>query len=127
MALTRITITIPADLVRAADKAARGQDRSRSWVVADALRRELGATTRRVREETAAPYTATPHAEAFAAARTRHLAADLKLTPSERARRADSMGDLAESRELRPTRDQVISFASYDEFYAWKTSRRIVG
>lgn len=127
MALTRITITLPADLVRAADKAAKAQDRSRSWVVADALRRGLAKPAAQVREVAVAPYHAVPDAAAFEAVRLQHLATDLKLTPGERLRRVEAMGELAPPATRRAARHQVVAFDSYDEFYAWKTSRRITG
>jgi hypothetical protein len=126
MALTRITITLPAELVRAADKAAKAQDRSRSWVVADALKRGLARPATQVREVAVAPYTAAPDAAAFEAVRLQHLATDLKLTPSERLHRIEGMGALVPTTH-RGTRHQVSSFDTYDEFYAWKTSRRIAG
>lgn len=122
MALTRITITLPADLVRAADKAAKAQDRSRSWVVADALKQRLVARAFRVSEVTVAPYAAE-----FEAARVQHLAADLKLSPTERLQRLEGMGELTPGTRRRGPRQQVIAFDSYDEFYAWKTTRRIAG
>jgi hypothetical protein len=126
MALTRITITVPAELVRAADKAAKAQDRSRSWVVADALKRGLAGPATQVREVAVAPYHAVPDAAAFEAVRLHHLAADLKLTPGERLHRIEDMGALAPAAQ-RGARHQVLAFDSYDEFYAWKTSRRIAG
>jgi hypothetical protein len=43
MALARISITIPRELLAEADGAARQLDRSRSWIVADAVRRYLRA------------------------------------------------------------------------------------
>ncbi len=39
MSLLRITCTIPADVLKAADRLAKRLERSRSWVVAEALRR----------------------------------------------------------------------------------------
>ena len=91
MALTRITITLPAGLVRAADQAARAQDRSRSWVVADALKRGLATPATQVREVAVAPYRAAADAAAFEAIRLQHLATDLELTPSERLHRVEAM------------------------------------
>ena len=39
MPLSRITVTVPENVVQAADELARALDRSRSWVVAEAIRR----------------------------------------------------------------------------------------
>ena len=39
MSLIRVTCTLPADVLRAADRLGKHMDRSRSWVVAEALRR----------------------------------------------------------------------------------------
>lgn len=39
MSLVRVTCTLPADVLKAADGLAKRLDRSRSWVVAEALRR----------------------------------------------------------------------------------------
>jgi hypothetical protein len=127
MALTRITVTLPAELVRAADTAAEAQDRSRSWIVADALRRGLATPGAPVREIPAVAHTATPHAEAFAAAQLQHLADDLALTPVERLTRLGEMAALTQHARRRSSRDQVLAFDAYDEFYAWKTRRRIAG
>lgn len=61
MALKRISVTIPEGLVRAADRRARELERSRSWVVVEALRRFLHdeqatGDTAVVRESPVDPY-----------------------------------------------------------------------
>lgn len=119
MALERITITIPKDVLAAADRQARQLGRSRSWVITEAVRgyaRTSGVS------EPPPPYAA----EAVAEARTRHLLTALQLTPAERLRRADELTRLA--RAVRPARrgrrQQIIAFDAYEDFYEWKKARR---
>jgi len=120
--LTRITITIPGDLVSGADRKARELDRSRSWVVAQAVREYLGhpAPAPRVVREPDGVY----EARAVAEARTRHLAHDLTLTPAERLHRSENLARLARQVRPRARRHQVIGFDTYEDYYAWKTASR---
>lgn len=126
MALKRITITIPGDLLREADRRAKALDRSRSWVVAAALRAELAppatpAPPLGVREPARSP-----SAAEFAFARSAHLVRDLTLSPTERLRQAEELAHFAdEVHPPRRVRDQVIGFDTYEDFYAWKRTRRI--
>jgi len=120
MPLTRISITVPKPLVAAADRRARQLDRSRSWVVAEALRGYLGSGPAILREP-AVPYEASAQ---VAAARRRHLLDDLRLSPEERLRATDELVRLSRLvREPRPRRAQVIGFDSYDDFYEWKKAQ----
>ena len=43
----RISMTLPADLLREADREAERLDRSRSWIIAEALRRYFGQVAKR--------------------------------------------------------------------------------
>ena len=131
MPLERISITIPKDVLEAADRRAAELDRSRSWVVVDALRRYLGSAgagrsevqpARVVREVAPILYVAGEVTEA----RLRHLRAELALTPSERLRRAEELGSLARQAQRRGRRQQAIGFESYEDFYEWK-KRRLIG
>lgn len=131
MPLERISITIPKDVLEAADHRAAELDRSRSWVVVDALRRYLGSVgagrsegqpASVVREVAPILYVAGEVAEA----RLRHLRAELALTPSERLRRAEELGSLARQAQRRGRRQQAIGFESYEDFYEWK-KRRLIG
>src|SRR6266566_3448783 len=103
MALERISITLPKDVLAAADKRARALDRSRSWLIVEAIRAYVAAApaTARVREVAAPPYAA---AQEVADARRHHLLTDLKRSPAERLRRAEELGRLA--RLVRPRRAQ---------------------
>jgi predicted transcriptional regulator len=126
MAYARVSLTLPKALLAAADRRAKELDRSRSWVTAQALRQWLvpgqplaDAGSWLVRE-TAAPY----ETEEVANSRRRHLAAELKLSPAERLRRAVELGRLARARQPRGPRAQIIGFDSYEDFYEWKKGRR---
>ena len=129
MAIARISVTVPRDLVAAADRRARELDRSRSWLVADALRRYLSGgpnaapRSGRVVTEPVAAYTAV--ASEVAEARRRHRAAELALPAVERLRRAEELGRLARQAQRRPRRQQVIGFDSYEDFYQWKKARLV--
>lgn len=129
---TRISVTLPPEVVEAADARAQALDRSRSWVVAEALRRYLAAAPG---EEVAGMerrglYVAEPAAPAYAAraverARARHLRAEAALPVDERLRRAEELGRLARRAQGRGVRCQVIGFDSYEDFYEWKKGHRI--
>lgn len=107
----RIAITLPQDVLAAADRLARELDRPRSWVVAEAVRR----------------YSAEPQreAETVAAARLQHLLANLALTPAERLERAEELSELARRVHPRKPRTQIIAFDSAEEFMDWKRLARI--
>jgi len=122
MTYTRISVTLPRDVLAAADRRAKELDRSRSWVIASALRQwtaEPGA----VREPPAPPY----GVEEVADVRHQHLAADLERTPVERLRRAGDLARLARAARHRGPRTQIIGFDSYEDFYRWKKARRAGG
>jgi hypothetical protein len=124
MAFTRISITLPRDVLAAADRRARALDRSRSWLIVEAIRAYLAtplAAPARVRERDVPVYAVQEVAEA----RRRHLAADLKRSPAERLRRAEELVRVA--RQVKPRRrrrQQVIGFDTYEDFYEWKRARR---
>ena len=123
--IVRISITLPQEVLAAADREAKRLDRSRSWVVAEAVRRyvkEHGAgSSEQVREVAEPAYAAAEVAEA----RRRHLLADLKLSPAERLRRAEELVRLARLVHPRRRRQQVIGFDSYEDFYEWKKARLV--
>ena len=123
MRLARISITLPRDVLAAADRRAKELDRSRSWVVAEAVRayvvkpgvvREPGIEYGRPAEATLA----------VAEARQRHLLADLGQSPAERLRQAGDLVSLAWQGHGRRQRAQVIGFDTYEDFYKWKKARR---
>jgi hypothetical protein len=121
MAMTRITITLPADLVRAADKAAKAQDRSRSWVVADVLRRSL--THSAVRASAAPPAPAVREVSRFPYAsgaldplRLDQLRADLALTPEQRVLEAEETLRTGEAHRPGPRSRYVRFFQRFEDY-----------
>lgn len=122
MALTRISITLPRDLLAAADQRAKALDRSRSRVLVEALHAYLRnpPPAGRVREPAPPAYAA----QEVADARHRHLVHDLELSPAERLRRTEELTRLARQVRRRPRRHQVVAFDSYEDFYEWKKAKR---
>ena len=106
----RIAITLPAEDLAAADRLAAEQDRSRSWIVAEAVRRYI-------REQ------ATPAAGAeLGASRREQLRRDLDLSPLERVRAAEE-GVRIVDLLAKQTAQEPSSFASFDAFLAWRRQR----
>lgn len=135
MALTRVTVTVPVALLKEADRRAGALQRSRSWVVAEALRRFLAdplppigraPAALAVREPVMAPYLASPDPQRLA-----QLEADLALTPEQRVWEADRTLRQAESAAAaaaaRPPRVRAIrSFDRYEDFVDWRRVRDLV-
>ncbi len=111
----RISITLPREVLAAADTWAKEVDRPRSWVIAEAIRNYGGGPP----SQAAAP---TGAAE-VAAARRQHLLADLRRSPEERMRQAAALLGLAPG--SRTKRAQIIGFDTYEDFAAWKKARRV--
>jgi predicted transcriptional regulator len=117
MSLARATITIPRDLLDAADRRATKLDRSRSWVLVDALRtylREDTASGAAVREPAA------QYVVGLGPSRQAQLEADLRITAEERARIAEETARVGDLRRRVARRSQVISFERLEDFYAWE-------
>lgn len=116
--LARITITLPRPVLEAADKAAARLDRSRSWVVAEAIRRfgeELSREheqVRRVRESNWNP--------GLGYQRLAQLTSDLALTPEKRVRAGEESADLGELVHSRPRLKRVVLFDTFEDYLAWK-------
>src|SRR5688500_728322 len=113
----RISITLPRDVLAIAVRRADELQRPRSWVIAEAVR-QYGAAP--------SPPSESDAAAEVAAARRRHLLADLRLSPEERLRRAAGLLRLA-PRARGARRTQIVGFESYEDFYAWKRARRAEG
>lgn len=118
----RVTVTVPGDVLKAADALAKRLGRSRSWVVTEALRRYTAEpvaalSPQRVSEDWRAPY-----AEALNAARSSLRDADLRLTPEERLRAAEELAE--EAARLGPPRKgpvrQLLVFDRLEDWWAWK-------
>ena len=112
----RISITLPREVLAAADSQAKALDRPRSWVIAEAIRSYRSG----LQNQTTAP----PGAEEVAAARRQHQLADLKRTPEERLRRAAALLRLAPGSGT-GGRAQIIGFDSDEDFAGWKKARRV--
>ncbi len=106
--LDRISMTIPADLVRQADQLARRWDRSRSWVIAEAVRR-----LSEQQKGTPAP----ADNGRLDPSRRRLLADDVRLSPEDRVLAAERT-----AREV-PARSFGRVFVSFDrpeDYLEWK-------
>jgi len=124
--LARISITIPADLLKAADRLARQLDRSRSWVLGEGVRRMTQDTNViPAPEPVFDPYAG--YEDEMEAARLRRLEADLAATPEERLTRAGEMARVARIGRPARNRSQVIGFDSYEDYDRWKTTHRAGG
>jgi hypothetical protein len=119
MPLTRISITLPRDVLAAADRRARSLDRSRSWLIVEAIRAYLAGSPSQVREPAATPYGVT--SPGLGPLRLAQLESDLRLTPERRVRAAEETARLGEQvRGFRGRLDRVLSFDRYEDYVDWK-------
>jgi hypothetical protein len=122
----RIAITLPEEDLAAADRLAATHDRSRSWILADALRRyvaSLEVPGARVVSEMPRATLSTPPSEAgLGPSRTAQLQSDLSLTPEARVREAELTLQVTEPREQSRT-NQLLVFDRYEDFLNWKRTR----
>src|SRR5258705_3096168 len=117
MALERISITLPKDVLDAADKRARALDRSRSWVIVEAIR-AYG-------EPTATPNAVT--SPGLGPLRLAQLEADLRLTPERRVHAAEETVRLGESvRGVSRPANRLIAFDQYEDYVQWKQKEQIL-
>ncbi len=109
----KIAITLPQEDLAAADRLAAEQDRSRSWIVAEALRQYVARS---------AGHFAT--ASDLDAGRTAQLRRDLALSPQERIEAAEEtlriVGDRGASAVQEP-----LTFPSFDAFLTWNRERTV--
>ena len=115
MPLKRISVTIPRDVLAAADRRARELGRSRSWVVAEAIRRYTRAVPNAVREPASHPYRA-----GLGASRLAQLEADLALTAEARVREAERTAREAELVRGPRRGRQILQFDDYVDYLDWK-------
>lgn len=109
----RIAITLPPETLRAADELAARNDRSRSWIIAEAIRQyatRLGVT----------PYTVEETVDAIGASRLEQLRRDAALSPTARVHESESISAVGEA-PARPTAPRT--FSSYDAFQEWLGER----
>jgi predicted transcriptional regulator len=114
----RIAITLPDADLAAADRLARAQDRSRSWIVAEAIRRyaaamDLTGSTAAAPERTLA--TASLQQHGLGAQRLAQLKRDLSLTPEARVRAAEETLRLSAPRK-QPRANRIVTFDRFEDF-----------
>lgn len=131
MALTRITITLAPALLRAADRRARELGRSRSWVLAEALRLSLGGAwggARTVRDAEGrgggvrerAPAYESAALDKLGAYRREQLEADLALTPEQRVREAEETLRVAQVTGSPSLGHRLLFFDRYEDYLEWE-------
>ena len=113
---------IPEELVRAADQVAEGLDRSRSWVLVDALRQYLAGQAR-PRASRVDPYHAS--VAGIGEQRRAQLAADLDLTPEERVKEAERTARVSELLHPSGCGDRVLTFETYEDYLEWDRRERL--
>ena len=108
--LARISLTIPPDVLRRADRIAKREGRSRSWVLTDAVRR------------LAEPETVGP--PRLDDSRREMLEADLALTPTERVLAAERT-----AREVPVHRFGAlfVTFDRLEDYLEWKRREQVGG
>jgi len=127
MALTRISVTVPEAVLAAANSRARELDRSRSWLVVEALRRFLdtGAghsahtDARSAVSEHTLPRYITSDPGHLGEYRLSQLESDLDLSTDERVRAAERTAQVARLRRPRWERDRVLTFDRYEDYLDW--------
>lgn len=125
----RIAITLPKPELAAADRLARAHDRSRSWIVAEAIRRfaAAGESHGNPQGSSAKATGRAPDVVAelaptgLGSSRLDQLKRDLALTPEERVREAEETLRASPAEATRTHR--VIAFDRYEDFLEWQRSR----
>jgi len=124
MSFERISITLPRDVLQGTDRRARQLDRSRSWLIVEALRAYLAAPGSVVRESAPASYGVT--SLGLGPQRLAQLESDLGLTPEQRIRAAEETARLGARMGRAPARaNRLISFDSYEDYVEWKRTSDI--
>ncbi len=101
---TILSVSLPADLRSTLDVEAKRQRRSRSFVVAEAIR----------------DYVARQERDAFTDARDRTVREGLALAPSERLRLAEDLWQEF-ARGHKPVKPWTASFSTFDEYDQWRS------
>jgi hypothetical protein len=105
----RISLTLPPEVLAEADRLAAGLDRSRSWVIAEAIRRlasEGGVVPK--------------NPPASDGSRLAQLRADMARSPEERVVAGERLAGAATG-PSRGDRDHLFSFRSYHGYLRWDT------
>jgi len=136
--LARISMTIPPDVLKRADRIAKREGRSRSWVLAEAVRRledpapvksaspqsSLAQSSMRTSSlaESLLTQSSAEKLPRLDASRRAQLEADFALTPAERVLAAERT-----AREV-PTRrfgSLFVSFDRFEDFLDWKRAEAL--
>jgi hypothetical protein len=117
--VSRVTVTVPGDLIKLADARAKRERRSRSWVLAEALRRflEEPRSAPAVRETANSSYQVSA---GLGEQRLLQLQADMVLTPEQRVRESEEMFRTALLARPQPRFEQVLMFSTLEDYFAWK-------
>lgn len=131
-AYARISVTLPRDVLAEADRIAAELGRSRSWVLAEGVRK-LAVDPRHPEQSSSrkAPLLKGPatlpygaQASGLGEYRLAQLQSDMRMGPEDRVRASEEMTRLSEM--LYPGRpDQLLSFARYEDYLAWDFRSRI--
>jgi len=108
--LARISMTIPPDVLRRADRIAKREGRSRSWVLADAVRR--------------LPEPAPANLPRLDDSRRAQLRADLALSPTERVLAAERT---AREVPVRRFAALFVTFDRFEDYLEWKRQESVGG
>lgn len=107
----RIAVTLPPETLRAADELATRFDRSRSWIVAEAIRQfaALQATAATVDD-----------VNRLGASRLEQLRRDAALSPEARVREAEGLAVFGNASGVPVA---PLKFATYDDYVEWRRKR----
>jgi predicted transcriptional regulator len=98
-----VSVSLPADVRSALNAEAKRQGRSRSFVVAEAIREYVGSRERK----------------AFADARERTLRDGLALTPAERVRLVEELWNEL-TRGRKPAKPWTAAFDTFEKYDRWR-------
>ena len=127
----RIAITLPEDVLVAADRLAKALDRPRSWVIAEATRQFAGlpegAASARGRQVTPTAVAAT---DRLGPLRRRQLRSDLQLSPTERLKAIEEtlrLDEVLARRDRKPRPQHVMTFETLEDYIDWKRRQDRLG
>jgi hypothetical protein len=119
LAYARISITLPEDLLASVDRCARGLDRSRSWLISDALTAYLAGRAARVDRDRLREADSLYHASpGLGEQRLVQLRADLALTPEQRVLEAERTARARST--LAPRWVGLLTFDRFEDYLDWK-------
>lgn len=116
--LARISMTIPPDVLKRADRIAKREGRSRSWVLAEAVRR-LEEPAPAKSTLTKASTESLPRLDA---SRRAQLEADFALSPTERVLAAERSARDVPARRFGAL---FVSFDRFEDFLEWKRAEAL--